>query len=57
MTASRMSMLTVANGLVKILNGSKDPASIHHAVAVEFVSALGWRAKGEKGWKKKKGEV
>lgn len=32
-----MSMLKAANGLVEILNGSKDPVLVHHVAMVQFL--------------------
>lgn len=37
---ARMSMFKAANGLVEILNGSKDPVLVHHVAVVQF---LRWR--------------
>lgn len=34
---ARMSMLKAANGLVEILNGSKDPVLVHHVAMVQFL--------------------
>lgn len=33
-----MSMLKAANGLLEILNGSKDPVLVHHVAVVQFLS-------------------
>lgn len=48
---ARMSMLKAANGLVEILNGSKDPVLVHHVAMVQFLRRRRPRC-GERGWMK-----